>query len=109
MVLAVVSGVLMALVDSESKLFLPACLPALFFTFAAGGVIHSFAPEPPDAIRNKLNKKELPTSTGKLYGIFIGLMFLGFLLVPTDKKEGSADSSTASSAQVKDEAEAGGE
>lgn len=109
MALAVVSGVMMAMVDKDSKMFLPASLPAMFFTFAAGGVIHAFAPEVPESLKSKLNKKELPTSTGKLYGIFIGLMFLGFLLVPTDKKEGSADSSTASSAQVKDEAEAGGE
>lgn len=106
MVLAFLSGIPFAAVNNESALFILAGLPALFFTFAGSPVVHSFAPEPPEGIKNNLAKNEKPTSKGKLYAIFIGLMFLGFVIVPSHNSDSSTDDSSASSSVVT-EAEAG--
>ena len=74
LVLAVLSGALMLV--SKSTLL---SLPAVFFFIAAAPVMRLAAPDVPSVLEDQISKKDRALSTGKLYGIYIGLCFLGFL------------------------------
>ena len=80
MAVDVVCGIPLVFIEKDSPLFTVTALLMCFFMFAAAPIVHKLAPVPPLNVSAPFNKKELPTGTGKLYGIFIGLYLAGGLV-----------------------------